>query len=149
MAKGNARKPSVTVSPEEVPEVQDLLDTEKEIAELVATNPDFYRKLCELVEERNTRLQAAEKVVRASGVTCGPFLKHSETLDIDVEKLFDELGEEGFKEVGGYTEKVTVYKVDRTRFTSHLEAGHVPDEVKESCTAIKRSYKKPDPYKLP
>ena len=149
MAKGNARKPSITVSPEEIPEVQNLLAAEKEIAELISENPEFYRRLQELVEERNTLLQAAEKVVRSKGVTCGPFMKHSETLDINVEKLFDELGPDTFKEVGGYTETVTAYKIDRTRFTSHLDAGHIPEEIKESCTAPKLSYKKPDAYKLP
>jgi len=149
MAKGNARTPKTVVDIKEIPEVEQLLETEKKIQELIDSNPDFYKKLAELVEERNTYLQAAEKVVRASGVSCGPFNKLSETVDIDVEKLFDELGPDGFAEVGGYTEKVTTYKLDRTRFISHLEAGHVPQEVKETCVGVKRSYKKPETYKLP
>ena len=149
MARGNARTPKVTLPVEDVPEVGQLVDIDEKIKELIDSNPEFYQKLRELVEERNTYLQMAEKVVRAQGISCGPFNKISETLDIDAEKLFDELGPDGFSQVGGYTEQVTEYKIDRTRFTALLHAGHVPDEVKESCTKTKSSYKKPDTYVLP
>lgn len=149
MAKGNARAPKVMLAVEEVPEVGAFLEIDQKIRDLINENPGFYQRLRELVEERNTYLQAAEKIVRANLASCGPFNKISEKLDIDAEKLFDELGDEGFAQVGGYTEQITTYKIDRTRFTSLLHAGHIPEEVKESCTKVTPSYKKPETYVLP
>lgn len=143
------RTPSVTVSPQEIPEVRELLEAEERIQELLATNPEFYKQLCDLVSERNQKLEAAEKVVRAQGVSCGPFTKKSETIFINAEKLFDELGEEGYKAVGGYTETVVEYKVDRTRFLTYLASNQIPEDVAAVCTEKRPSYSSPDAFHLP
>lgn len=145
----NARQPKTTVDESEVPEVEALICAEEDLKEHIAKDPKFYKRLLELVEKRNTLLQQAEKVVRGMGVACGPFHIHTQTTDINPEQLYDELGPDNFSSLGGYTETVTTYKIDRTRFLSHLEAGHVPKEVAESCVKLKTSYKKPDVYVLP
>lgn len=149
MAKASARSPRITKQPDEIPAVAELLKAEAELQEFIDNNKALYEQLRELIEMRNTKLEAAEKIVRAEGVTCGPFIKKSETTDINVEKLFDELGEDAFKTVGGYTETVTEYKIDRERFLSYLASGQIPDEVAEVCTKTKRSYTTPDPFKIP
>ena len=149
MSRSTGRAASNTVDPVEVPEVAKLLEIETELQQLIASNPTFYGQLCKLAEERNTCLQNADKVVRASGISCGPFVKLTETTDVNVQQLEEELGMEGFRAVGGYTEEVTTYKIDRERFLAYLAAGHIPKAVAAATTSMKRSYKKIDPYKLP
>jgi hypothetical protein len=143
------RTPATTVQVTDVPEVQAFLTAEEELREHIKSNQAFYDQLCALAEKRNTVLQEADKIVRAKNVSCGPFQKKSETTYINVELLFDELGLDGFKAVGGYTEEVTTYKVDRDRFLAYLAAGHVPKEVAAVATENRPSYVKIDPYNLP
>lgn len=147
MSKNRVQRKQIQA--EEVQEVFDLLKAEEALHDHINSNPAFYKKLQKLVEARNTKLEAAEKVVRGMGVECGPFVIHTQTVDINTEGLYDELGPDNFQQVGGYTETQTMYKIDRTRFLSHLEAGHVPKEVADSCVKDKISYKKPYPYNIP
>ena len=137
------------VAPNEVSEVQQLLEVEQEIMTLIQSNPGFYQQLQSLVQHRNELLVRADKTVREMKVTCGPFVKISESTKIDAEKLFEELGEEAFKDFGGYTETVVDYKVDRTRVLSHLASGQIPEEVAELCITTTPSYKAPKTYLLP
>lgn len=133
----------------EIEEVQQLLGVERELQTLIQSNPDFYAKLQTLAVHRNTLLERAESRVRGMGVTCGPFVKLSESTKINAEKLFEELGEVSFKEVGGYTETVTDYKVDRTRVLSYLDSGVIPKEVSDVCIKLEQRYKAPGLYSLP
>jgi small nuclear ribonucleoprotein (snRNP)-like protein len=143
-------KTQITViEPSEVEEVQQLLGVERELQALIQSNPEFYGKLMTLSQHRNELLSNAEKRIRGMGVTCGPFVKLSESTKIDAEKLFEEMGETNFKEVGGYTETVVDYKVDRTRVLSYLESGVIPKEVADVCITTEQRYKKPNPYLLP
>lgn len=145
----DSRSPKTVVPVEEVREVEELIIAEEELQEHINSNPKFYKKLCDLADLRNARLEVAEKTIRGMGVSCGPFLVHTQTQDINVEQLYDELGPDNFASVGGYTETVTQYKIDRTRFIAYLKADQVPKEVAESCVKLKTSYKKPDHYVLP
>lgn len=143
------KKEKVVIPVEEVPEVLELLQTERELQALINSNPEFYKKLTALAATRNQLLSAAESKVKDLGVSCGPFNKLSETQKIDAEKLFEELGDEAFKDFGGYTETVVSYKVDRTRFLSYLQSGAIPKEVSDACVKNEQRYKKPDPYNMP
>jgi hypothetical protein len=135
--------------PAEVQEVLALLNVEREIRTLIESNPEFYSKLAALSTERNELLTSAEKRVKSLGVTCGPFVKLSEATKINPEKLFEELGEAVFKDVGGYTETVVDYKVDRTRLLAFQKSGTIPKEVADACIKVEQRYKHPDPYLLP
>jgi hypothetical protein len=140
---------AVSVDPSGVEEVMMLLSVERELRELIASNPEFYEKFSKLAIQRNELLISAEQRVRNMGVTCGPFVKLSESTKINAEKLFEELGEEQFLNLGGYTEKVIDYKVDRTRVLAYHESGMIPAEVSKACIRLELRYKKPDPYLLP
>lgn len=143
------RTPATTLPAEEIPEVQELIEVEKAIEEHLSNNKEWYAQLQELVELRNTKLEQADKVVRPLGVSCGPFRWRSATENINAEKLYEELGLANFKNVGGYTETVTIFKVDRTRFQSHADRGDIPKEVKDAVLTKTNSYSKIDPYRLP
>lgn len=145
-----AKKTQVqVVDASEVEEVQQLLGVERELQALIQSNPEFYTKLTTLTKHRNELLASADKKVRGMGVSCGPFVLLSESIKIDDEKLFEELGEDNFKEIGGYTETVTVYKTDRQRVLSYAESGQIPDEVVAVCIKNEKRYKKIDAYNLP
>ena len=133
----------------EVEEVAAFLHAEEELHQHIQSNPEYYAKLQQLVTTRNEILEDAEKRVRELNVTCGPIVKISETKKIDIEKLFEELGDADFKAVGGYTETIVDYKLDRPRFLSYAKSGTVPAEILESCVKDTASYTVPKPYKLP
>ena len=137
------------LTPEKISEVKDLLEAERELQEHIASDPDFYRALSELAAKRNALAKLAEDKVRSMGVSCGPFVMVSSSRDINVEKLFEELGEDQFKTFGGYTETVVTYKIDRTRFLSYADSEAIPKEILEVCVTPKNTYKRVPPYILP
>jgi hypothetical protein len=137
------------VDPKEVTEVFELLNVERQIRALIDSNPVFYTTLATLSAQRNQLLDSAEVRVKELGVTCGPFVKLSESTKINPEKLFEELGESVFKDLGGYTETVVDYKVDRTRLLAFHKSGAIPKEVADACIKLEQRYKHPDPYLLP
>lgn len=143
MAKGPVKDVS------EVPEVEALLAVERELSELISANPEFYENLKSIVERRNGLATLADKRVRELGVSCGPFIQVSVTEKIDIERLYDELGDEQFKAVGGYTEAVTEYHIDKTRFLSYVASKNVPEEVVKVCVKESPSYKAVPKYVLP
>lgn len=147
MAK--SREPVTTIPVDQCKEVQDLEDSEQAIRTLINGNQGFYEQLCRLTAERNQRLEAASKVIRPTGQNCGPFIKLSETEKINAEKLFEEVGASDFQALGGYTETVVQYKVDRVRFLAHASKGDLPQDVVEAVLTISPSYKKIEPYVLP
>lgn len=142
-------KKAPIAAPEEVPEVKALLEVEQELAEHIASQEAFYRKLVDLTTRRNALLPLADARVRELGVTCGPFVQIRSSQEVDVEKLYEELGDEAFKKCGGYTEQVTSYKLDKPRFLAFLKAEVIPKEVVEVCVSNKTQYKKVPPYELP
>lgn len=138
-----------TIQPEQIAEVKSFMDAEKELQAFIETNPGFYKRLSQLVEERNTRLEAADKVVRAHRVSCGPFTFLNTKRVVDAETLFNELGDDGFKAVGGYTEQRTHYAIDKDRFFAYVDAKQVPKEVVEVSVKEQAAFKVIPVYKLP
>jgi len=137
------------LSTEEVPEVHCLLEAEQELQKHIASNPDFYRKLSELATKRNGLAAIADAKVREMGVSCGPFVMLRSSKEINVEKLFEELGDDQFKTFGGYTETVVSYKIDRARFLSYADSEAIPKEILDTCVTDKHQYKKLPMYTLP
>lgn len=145
----SGRSPHSTIQVDEVEEVAELMTVENQLRELIESNKEFYDRLVELVNLRNEKLEMAEKHVRSLGMSCGPFIKLSESQKINAEKLFEEIGADNFQNVGGYTEVVTAYKVDRARFLSIAQRGDIPKPILDEVLKTEVRFKKPDPYKLP
>jgi len=143
------KRSPVSVPVDQVIEVMEFVEAQDELEQFIANNQDLYDELCRLAQERNTRLEAADKVVRAAGVSVGPFNKISESKKINAEKLYEEIGAEDFVKVGGYTETVTAYKVDRERFLSLVRASQVPQEIVEVVVKDTASYANIPRYVLP
>lgn len=138
-----------TVDPTQIPEVMSFMSAEKELQEFIQSNPAFYRRLSELVEERNTKLEAADKTVRAHRVSCGPFTFLNTKRVVDPEMLFNELGEDSFRTVGGYTEQRTHYAVDKDRFFAYVDTNQIPKPVVDVAVKEQPAFKVIPVYKLP
>lgn len=134
-----------------IDEVLQLEEAESAIRQHIAHNEGWYQELRRLVEIRNGRMEAADKVVRASGTSAGPFVKLSESIKVNVEQLHDLLGD-AFNSVGGYTEEVTVYKIDRDRFIASVEREPVDSDLRRVAEMVmtkEQRYKRLTSYQMP
>lgn len=149
MASKKKKSEQRTLDPQQVPEVVSFMTAEQELQAFIATNPAFYKRLSDLVEERNVKLEAAEKVVRAHRASCGPFHFLNTKRVVDPEVLFNELGEDNFKLVGGYTEQRTHYAVDKDRFFAYVDTNQIPKPVIDVSVKEQPSFRVIPVYKLP
>lgn len=137
--------PTSKVVPEsEIPEVAAFMESMERIGRLKQAYPEVFEQLDMLKEDFNTKLQAAEKAVRARGVSCGPFTVMSTATTYDAEKLIEELGREDFLKYGGVEKTITKYEVDRARFEACAAQGSVAKDVFDEVKKVTTRYKKPD-----
>jgi hypothetical protein len=113
---------------ESIPEVAALEETKARMRAFMDSNPDFFRYWDELVAEYNDRVQAADKVVRARGVSCGPFELYQHQTKYDAEYLYQRFGRENFLELGGKLETVEKRSVDKKRVDIAIQTGKIPAE---------------------
>lgn len=131
-----------------VPEVQAFIEAKEKVDRLKEAYPEVFEQLASIKDEYNSTLQAADKAVRARGVSCGPFVKYQEQTKYDAEKLYDALGREKFLEVGGKTSTITTYDVDRARLEAHIAAGAIDADVLGEVRTVSPRYRKPDPIEI-
>jgi hypothetical protein len=125
---------------EAIPEVSAYLDVQEQLMALRVDNPDVFRQFDDLVEQHNTALEAAEKVVRLKGISCGPFDNYSTKINNDADKMYEELGEELFLQCGGSVSKKTVYAVDKNRVEAAIASGKIPQECLAEFQTTARTY---------
>ncbi len=127
----------------DVREVQDLVDIENEIKALKAENPEVFTLLADLVDRYNAQLEIAAKVVRARGVSCGPFENFSTVVKYDPEKMYEELGEDLFLKCGGTLSQTTVYDVDQKKVEAAIAGKLLPEESVEHFINVTHKYHEP------
>lgn len=147
--KSQVAKPGPVVPVAEVPEVQKAMDLKFEIDALKGEFPEAFMRLQDLVDRYNAAVEEAEKVVRSRGITCGPFVNSTATMKYDGQKMYDELGEDMFLQVGGSVEKVSNYKVDKDKLEAAITSGKVPEETLEHFRTLSRSYRIPPKALVP
>lgn len=133
---------------EAIPEVSAFLDIQEQLMAIRVDNPEVFRQFDDLVEQFNTALEAAEKVVRLKGVSCGPFDNYSTKINNDAEKMFEELGEELFLQCGGSVSKKTVYAADKNRVEAAIASGKIPQECLAEFQTVQRTYHVPKKISL-
>lgn len=102
-----------------------------------------------LVEDYNTKLEAASKAVAARGVECGDFTIHTVRKSYNAEKLFDLLGKEGFQKVGGIVETKRVLSIDKKILEASILTNAVPAQVVQEVVSETIAYKKPKQVVMP
>lgn len=133
----------------DIPEVQEAMDLKLEMDALKGEFPEVFMRLADLADKYNTAVDKAEKVVRARGVTCGPFVNISSTVKYNAEKMYEEIGEELFYEIGGKVEHVATYKVDKDQVEAAVLSNKIPQESLEEFRTIENRYRKPPKVELP
>lgn len=132
------------VPPSEIPEVEAFLEMDGQIQSLKENYPGVFDELKELAEKRNTLLEAADKAVRARGVTCGPFNQFQTATSYDAEKFLDAVGREDFLKLGGSIENVPQYSINKDTFNALAAQGKIPQEVVNVVKKESPRYKKPE-----
>lgn len=143
------KNPVQAVQPDKLKKVKTYLEVEERIQVFKMEHYEVFQEMAHLLQERNDALEDAEKEVRARGVNCGPFIVCGEIVKIDVEKLYDELGEEHFLEAGGSMETKRVLGIDKRKFEALVDSGSIPKEVVETCFTRTNKYKAPSKTELP
>lgn len=139
----NDMKKGPRLAIDEVPEVQEFLDVKQQMDELRIGHPEVFMVYTDLVDRYNALLEKADNTVRSLGVSCGPFENFSVSHAYDAAKMYDELGEETFLEVGGKVGQRAYYEVDPASVTAAIASGKVPEESVENFMTVKRSYRGP------
>lgn len=114
------------VATEEIPEVMDFMSAEEVLEAHTEQFADVFRAYYQLVEERNQKLDAADKAIRARGVSCGPWkIKHT-TVKIDWKSGHDILGRDRFlADVGGEVSTISTYKGNKEHAKVAVKLGKV------------------------
>lgn len=94
-----------------LPEVKRYLEAEQRIQEFRRENYEFFVLYDELRETLARTRQAAEKAVRLSGVSSGPFRRTSRVRQVNIENALNLLGEERFLQIGGTVSREVVYSL--------------------------------------
>lgn len=139
MAKTTTKR----VPEDEIREVQDFLEAQAKIERLKESFPEVFEQLDHLAKEYNSALEAADKKVRALGVSCGPFDCYQTATTYDPDKLYEELGKDEFLRVGGVIKTITQYDVDKAKLEAHITSNSVPAEVVDVVKKVSPRYKKP------
>jgi hypothetical protein len=108
-----------------------------------ATNPAFFAHLDALEEEINTKLEAADKAVRARGISCGDFHLYSYSTKYNPEELLQAMGREKFMQVGGTMTTQTVYGVDKARVDASIASKDIDESVAEKVRVKQPRYHSP------
>ncbi len=124
-------------------------ETERKLHDYMNENFQIFNEYEHLVREYNRTLEDAEKEVRALGKGEGPFVPVGQQVNIDVDRLYEELGEEHFLKFGGIIETKVVFNVDREKFERFADGGVIPKEVLDICYEKKPRFKVPKKLIMP
>lgn len=128
----------------QIPEVEHFLQVKERIENLKEAYPEVFEQLGQLAQDYNQALEAADKVVRAKKVSCGPFDLYQWQTRYNPEKLYEELGRDEFLKVGGTIKTITTYDVDKAKLEAHITSGVIASEVVEVVRDVSPRYKKPE-----
>jgi hypothetical protein len=138
------------VPTEQIPEALRFETVKSQLEAFKAANPAFFDYLVPLVEEYNNSLEAAEKAVRAQGVSCSDFILKNFTTKFNAEALYEWAGSpEKFLELGGTLSTVQVRGCDKSRVTTSVNSGRIPGDVAAEVMKKTPTYSKPDKVTLP
>lgn len=135
---------SKTVPESTIPEVARFIEAQERINRLKEAYPEIFEQFESLKDEYNSALEAADKAVRARGVSCGPFTMMNTATKYDPTKLYEEVGRDKFLEFGGVEKTITVFELDKARFDSCIAAGAVPSSIVGDVKSVTPRYKKPE-----
>ena len=133
---------------EQIREVQDFLAARERLERVKEAYPEAVECLQVVAEEYNSTLVAADKAVRATGCSCGPFEVMSVAEKYDPQLLFDHLGEKDFLANGGSSKTIVVLDVDKNLVKAAIANGRIPEKVAARARKVSTRYKAPSAVAL-
>lgn len=131
-----------------VPEVAAFEEVKGRLKAFKEANTDFFEYLDAITEEYNSKLEVADKAVRACASSCGDFHLYQTQQKVDAEVLYQSLGQARFLEVGGTMTTRTFYAVDKIRFNSALKANQISEDVVAVAVKNEPRFHKPEKISL-
>lgn len=125
------------------PEVTAYLQAKEQLDAWIQANEAIIAPLRHLMEQERTTRQAADKVVRANGVLCGPWKKHRDSVSVDAEKLVDMIGLEAFLSIGGTRETEVKYSLAAKTLDLAKARNLVSEETVQAVKTTSMSYSAP------
>jgi hypothetical protein len=104
---------------------------------------EIFNVLHEIIEDVNTKRQAADKAVRAAGVSCGPWNIGQTQTVYNADALYEGLGRDGFLAVGGKLSTKTVVSVDKNKVNAAVTRGDIPKPLAEHVITERPRYTAP------
>jgi len=129
-------------------EIEEYDQALKDLRDFEENNPNVIEKYRQLIEEYNIKREAAEKAVRAEGISCGDFDRYQEVTKIDGEGLYNELGREEFLKVGTIKTK-NEFKVDAKRAKMAVSRGIIDQDTLNAYMTKEGRYHVPKAVVLP
>ena len=139
----------VQVEEETIPEVVAYLESVKRIENLKSQYPGVFEELEELARNSNTLLEAAEKVVRAKKVNCGPFNLYQYSTTFNAQAFYDAVGRDDFLKMGGSIQNIPQYDIDKKQFEAFVAQGQISEDTVKAVVDHNPSYKKPAKLVVP
>ncbi len=134
---------------ESVPEVAEYERALAYYRQVREQNKAFFEQFDALVEDLNTKRQAAEKAVRSKSISCGGFHLYQIATKVDADAIYDSIGRDKFLQIGGEEITVIERKISKDAVKAAIAQKIVSeDEVKKGITTEAR-YHSPKPAVLP
>jgi len=112
-----------------IPEMVAYEQAKQMLYNFKAANPQFFEMLSQLTEQYNQTREAADKAVRALGVSCGDFDLYQKVDKVDGDKLLNALGRDLFIEIGGSIKGKSEAKIGHKQLQTAVARGVVDQEL--------------------
>lgn len=122
---------------ESVPEVRAFVEAQEMLEAFVENNQGVFQAYFQLLDTVKQKQEAADKTVRAKGVSCGPWELYQYQTKVNAEAMFNALGMEAFLRLGGSTTTKTIYEADKAKVEAAIARGDISPDLGE--TFIERS----------
>lgn len=137
-----------TADPTDIPEVAAYMEAEEMLRLFLEARPDFAKTLREMIHDLDQKRQAADKVVKARGVVCGPWKVHSVRTTYNADLLYDLIGKEQFLAVGGVEETVVQKTVDKKKLEAAIAKGELQADTIAEIKKESLAYKAPKGFEF-
>jgi hypothetical protein len=112
-------------------------------------NGPLIEQLRQFLEHYNQTREAAEKAVRAAGISCGDFDLYQQVNKVDGEKALSSAGREKFIRIGGSVKTTVSAKIGIKQWDTALARGEIDTETYEECKKLENRYHTPESGALP
>jgi hypothetical protein len=130
-------------SVEEIPAVAEYNEAKEMLQAFCEANENTFKYYDTLVENLNQKLEAADKIVKSEGVSCGDWELYQYATKYNAIALYEALGREQFLKVGGKLEKITNYAVDKVKIQSAIASKAISKEIADQVVSKNPMYHSP------